>query len=44
MAIDPVVVQYTYVGFQAEVDECSECLTDVLGAIYEDASGETVNR
>ena len=42
MAIDPVVAQRTYVELPEE-DEYSEYLTDVLEAIYEDVSGETVN-
>ena len=42
MAIDPVVAQRAYVELPAE-DEYSEYLTDVLEAIYEDVSGESVN-
>jgi len=42
MAIDPVVAQRTYVELPEE-DEYSEYLTDVLEAICEDVSGETVN-
>lgn len=42
MAIDPVVAQRAYIELPAE-DEYSEYLTDVLEAIYEDVSGETVN-
>ena len=40
MAIDPVAAQRTYVELPAE-EEYSEYLTGVLGAIYEDVSGET---
>lgn len=42
MAIDPVVAQRAYVELPSE-DEYSEYLADVLEAIYEDVSGETVN-
>ena len=42
MAIDPVVAQRAYVELPSE-DEYSDYLADVLEAIYEDVSGETVN-
>ena len=43
MSIDPVVAQRTYIELPSE-EKYAEYLTDVLEAIYEDVSGETINK